>query len=1049
MHKTWQQWLKLFVVAFFIAISSSAWGQMITQKGVVIDQAGEPIIGATIMVKGTKDGVATDIDGNFTLNCKSGSILQISSIGFKPAEVKATGSDLEVTMVENSEVLDEVVVVGYGTMNKKHVTGAMTSIDQTRLEQKNATSVLDALQGSVPGMQITSTSGAPGQSSFVTMRGASTFSDGAVSPLFVVDGVVVDDIDNISPSDIKQIDVMKDAASASIYGARAANGVIFITTKFGEAGKTNVSVRYQHSWSSVANKLPQLNAFESRLSLDATKFTPANTLEKFNNRTDSVGLLYTTNYYYQDLLFRTANRDEMNAQISGGNSNYTYRVSLNYVGQEGVMLTSFNDVYTANANFDYNPWKNVRLSTRVRLSYNKRNNIRGAVLQDAMRRDANLIIWYPDGELIPYSSSGGRRNPIAELEQRKNETTRYNGVFYQSVAWTIAPYLRLEGNISANFNTSRNVQFVSKNLDGNSKNSGSDQTVNTWKYSGEAFATFNKNFGEDHSLTAVLGTSFETSNAYTSNIAGSEYLSETLHWMNMATVYNLNNVYTNGWEESLASFFGRAVYSFKNRYTLTAVVRRDGSSRFGSNNRWGTFPSVSAGWRFSDESFMRWATPALTDAKLRVSWGKTGNDKIGRYESKTVYTDNGSYNGVGAIVPSTKYGNPNLKWEETTSTNLGLDLAFFNGRLTFAGDYYIKKTTDLLADQNLPYTTGYNNIRVNLAGIENKGVELSVTAIPVANRNFNWTTTLTWWKNNNTITSLAREDYVHNSTWYVAEGKPAGLWYGYKNLGVYQYDASNAYAEDYHTRLTPVFERDEYDNVIIGLNGQPTLIEYRNPDGTVYEGEVKRLKANGVVAGGGDVIWQNMPDANGVYDDEINTNDQMILGNANPKWFSSWYNSVSYKNFSLSFSFYLSWGGKIYNDNKRYYTSWGGNTHRQSPEYILQGWKYPGEITTWYALDTKSRKTNNQSMALNSQFLENGTFLRLQSLRFTYTLEKKWIKKTPFSNIQAYLYGNNLMTWTNYTGFDPEIGGSVLAPGKDSSIYPHNRELGCGINVNF
>lgn len=204
-----------------------------------------------------------------------------------------------------------------------------------------------------------------------------------------------------------------------------------------------------------------------------------------------------------------------------------------------------------------------------------------------------------------------------------------------------------------------------------------------------------------------------------------------------------------------------------------------------------------------------------------------------------------------------------------------------------------------------------------------------------------------------------------------------------------------------------------------------------------------------MVAGGGDVIWQNMPDANGVYDDEINTNDQMILGNANPKWFSSWYNSVSYKNFSLSFSFYLSWGGKIYNDNKRYYTSWGGNTHRQSPEYILQGWKYPGEITTWYALDTKSRKTNNQSMALNSQFLENGTFLRLQSLRFTYTLEKKWIKKTPFSNIQAYLYGNNLMTWTNYTGFDPEIGGSVLAPGKDSSIYPHNRELGCGINVNF
>lgn len=222
--KSWLLQLRLLVVAFFIGISSGAWAQMITQKGVVLDQAGEPLIGATVMVKGTKDGVATDIDGNFALNCKQGSILQITSIGFKPSEVKATGTDLEIRMVEDSELLDEVVVVGYGTMSKKHITGAMTSIDQTKLEQKNATSVLDALQGSVPGMQITSTSGAPGQSSFVTMRGASTFTDAAVSPLFVVDGVVVDDIDNISPSDIKQIDVMKDAASASIYGARAEIG---------------------------------------------------------------------------------------------------------------------------------------------------------------------------------------------------------------------------------------------------------------------------------------------------------------------------------------------------------------------------------------------------------------------------------------------------------------------------------------------------------------------------------------------------------------------------------------------------------------------------------------------------------------------------------------------------------------------------------------------------------------------------------------------------------------------------------------------------------
>ena len=733
-RRLWLSHWRLLLVSLFMAVASSAWGQDISQQGTVIDVAGEPVIGASVIVKGSKIGVATDIDGKFTLKCKTGSTLHISSIGYKPTEVKATGQPLEITLAEDTEMLDEVVVVGYGTMSKKHISGSMSSVDEKLIEQKSPVSVLDALQGAAPGLQVVSNSGAPGASSFVSMRGASTFSDEGVTPLFVVDGVVVESIDDISPNDIKRIDVMRDAASSAIYGARAANGVIFITTKSGEQGKPRVDAKYQRSYYTASNKTPQVNAFESRLSMSASDLNNASkTLEKFGERTDSVGLQYSTNYYYQDLLLHTAPRDEATLQISGGNNQFLYRLSLGYVGQEGIILTSYNDRYTANLNTEYNPWKDVKFITRVRLSYNKKNNIKEAVFQDANRRDPDMIIWYPDGELIPYWASGGRRNPIAELTEKLDETTRYDGQFYQGLQWSFTPWLRLDANIAANYSTSRNVTFEGVSLKGNETdpNTGREQNNQQWKYQGEAFLTFNKKFGEDHQLTAVAGMSFEKTHALLNSIGGSSFISESLHYMNMATVYNLQQVYTNGWEESMVGMFARGVYSWKGRYTLTGVVRRDGSSRFGKNNRWGVFPSVSAAWRFSDEPWMKWASETFTDGKIRASYGVTGNDRIGRYESQTVYSVGKAYNGVGAVVPGTKYGNPNLKWEQTKQTNFGIDLSFWGGRMVFNADYYIKKTNDLLADQNLPFTTGYNNTRINLCAIHNQGIELSLTAVPV------------------------------------------------------------------------------------------------------------------------------------------------------------------------------------------------------------------------------------------------------------------------------------------------------------------------------
>lgn len=1044
-------WRLSFVLSTLIW-SLQVLAQGITQTGVVIDQNNEPMIGVTVKVRDTNNGAITDLDGNFSIKCNKGAVLTFSFMGYKTIEHKANGQRVKIIMEEDAQALDEVVIVGFGTMNKKHITGSMSSVNAKTLEEKNSVNVFDALQGAAPGMQIVSNSGAPGASSFVSIRGASTFSDDGVAPLYVVDGVVVDNIDDISANDIKQIDVMKDAASAAIYGARSANGVILITTKSGESGKPRVDARYQHSFYTVARKLPQVNAFESRLSMAASDLDkPDKILEKFSARTDSVGMQYSTNYYYQDLLFRTGGRDDANVQISGGSKGFRYRASLNYIGEKGVILESGNDKYTANLNADYEPWKNIKFTTRIRLGYNKVNNIKESVLQDAMRRDPDMIIWYPDGELIPYYSSGGRRNPIAELQQKLDERTTYSGNFYQGLTWTFTPWLKLDADISADYKSARKLTFSSKYLEGsdNGKNTGADQSQQTWKYAGEAYLNFNKTFAKDHSVSAMLGTSFEVSNQLQYNIAGSFFLSEDVHYMNLATVKDVQNIYTTGWDESMASFFGRVVYSWKSRYTITGNLRYDGSSRFGKNNRWGAFPSISAAWRISDEPFMRWSNSVLTDAKIRGSYGITGNDKIGRYESQTVYTSGSQYyNTIGGIVPADKYGNPDLKWEQTKQTNIGVDLSFLNGRIMFVADYYIKKTSDLLSDYNLPSTTGYSKMRVNLASIENKGIELSVTAVPVQTRNFSWSTTVNWWKNDNKILDLAREDYI-SSAWLIAAGKPAGLFYGYKNLGVYEYNASNAWTPDYKTRLTPVFKRDENGNVIIGLNGQPTLVKYLNPDGSEYTDKIAQMKVNGVIAGGGDVIWYNKPDENGELDGVINSNDQTELGKANPDWYGSWTNSLSYKDFSLSFNFYVSWGGQVWNDLKRYYCSWGGNTHKQTPEYIMQGWKYPGEITSWYALNSKARKTNNHSMSLSDQFLEDATFIRLQSARLSYNVNPRFLQKTPLRTVQVYVYGNNLLTWTNYTGYDPELSGGVLTPGKDSSKYPRKREFGFGFNVGF
>ncbi len=1018
--------------------------------GKVTDDKGEALPGVNIVVEGTSSGTVTNVEGQYTISMVEGkNVLVFSFVGYLPHKVTVGNRNtVDVVLEADTKALEEIVVIGYGQQAKRDVTGAIGTISEKTIAERQAVNVFDAMQGAVAGVQISSNSGAPGSGSNIIIRGASTFSDEGVQPLYIVDGMIVPDIDGLNPNDIKSIDILKDQASAAIYGSRSANGVVLITTKSGEEGKPRVDVRYLRSYNTVANTLPQVNKFERVLNHNSTRGA---VLEKYNANADSVGLISSTSNNYQELLTRTAIRNDIGLSVSGGTAKLKYFTGLNYIGENGVILTSYSNRANLRINVDYEASKRLKFGTRISVSNMKTNNISEAnVLGWALKRITDYIIWYPDGSLAPVYAMGGQRNPVQEIYERKNITRRYEGNFNQFLEYQFNSWLQFRASATGNVMLSRNNQFVGKELDANGnedlrRSTGSDQTI--WRYSvlSDAYFSVNKTFGA-HRLNGMVGASIENGKTENLRFGAQNYVTESgLSTINLGTL-NISQTETFAQDYAIVGAFTRWGYTFNDKYILNAIVRADGSSKFGKDNRWGVFPSISAGWRFSDESFMGWSRKVLSEGKLRLGYGTGGNDRaLGYYESQTRYESGHPYMGIAGVSAVGTYGNPGVRWEETRSSDLGLDLTFLNGRFTFSGEYYVKTTKDLIVPVNLPTQTGYTTMKMNLAGIENRGVAFSVSGYPIPKGgDFTWQTTVNWARNRNKITNLAREDYVQDNIWYVAEGMATGNFYGYRQQGIYQYNASNAYTEDYRTQLAPVVSRDAQGNVIIGQNGEPTVEGYRLPNGEMYAGEVKQLTVNGIVARGGDVIWENLPDANGNYDDKIDDSDRQFLGNAQPLWDLGWNNMFTYKKWSLSFNMYARWGGKIYNKFMHSYASWGGNLHNQHPDYVRTGWKYPGQITDWYWI---SNDRNYNYRELSSAFLEDGSFIRLRNIRLSYQLSNQWAGKVGLKNAMLYVYGNNLLTWTNYTGYDPEIGGGVLTPGRDNATYPRKREIGIGINI--
>jgi TonB-linked SusC/RagA family outer membrane protein len=1015
----------------------------ITVKGKVTGQDGKGIEGTTVNVKGTQTTVVTNTTGDYSIKVPGpNSVLVFSFVGFTTkVEKVGTRTVISPTLMASASDLDQVIVIGYGTQKKRDVTGAISSISAKSIEEKQPVSIFDAIQGAAPGVRVMSTSGAPGEESGITIRGLSTLSDEGVKPLYIVDGVPMDNLNTINPNDIQSIEILKDAASAAIYGSRSANGVILVTTKRGSSGKPQITLGYLRSYNTLSNRISQANRLEREMYDQRSK------LGLDPHRDDSTSFSKNTDNDYQALITQTAVRDQVDLGIMGGNKTLNYFSSLQYLDETGIVITSYNKRFSLRTNVEYNPSSKFNMSTRLNFSYQTKNNINeGNVIQQSLQRPPGMALFFPNGEYIYFN--GGRRNPLAEAYLRNNISKIYKGVLYQGFDYKPFADLTFHADASADIQLNRTSSFASKFLSSSNPpiSSGGDRTQIPTRLQGNLLVTYQKKFNGVHNLTAMAGMNVEKNRIDEANIEGTFFVTEAVQTLNAAGQYDLSDLYSQASASSLVGFYSRLGYDYKGKYLVNATIRRDGSSVFGATNRWGNFPSVSVGWRISDEKFMDRFKGVLTDAKVRASWGTTGNQGIGDYDAAQQFVF-GSYfyNGVSGVRTNSRMGNGALKWEQTIQTDLGLDLSFLGGRISFTGDYYKKVTSDLLYDDPLPYEIGFSKARVNRGGIQNVGVELMLTAYPIRTKDFSWQSTVNWATVKNTITSLPT-DYI-DDIWSVEQGKEAGNFFGYKYLGIYEYDQSNAYSEDYSVRLIPQFQKDAQGNVVIEKNMEPVLLGYTTPDGKPYTGVVKQLTTNGVVSQGGDVIWQNLPDAKGVYNGDIGNEDRQFLGHGQPRWSMGWSNYFTYKQFSLSFNFYGNFGGSIYNQNRRNLASFSNSNTTPDSYFIQNMWKYPGQITDTYRGGDK--KADNMRRG-GSQYLEDGSFVRLQSVRFGYKLPEKLSNKVAMKVLNVYIYGTNLLTWTDYTGFDPEVAqNSVLKPGDDTGRYPRRRELGMGINITF
>jgi TonB-dependent starch-binding outer membrane protein SusC len=1022
---------ELFFFLFIILTTVSSFAQVTRVKGNVTDAKGSPVAGASVTVKGTSNGTTTDSSGNFSVSVPSAnSVLVVSAIGYSNQEMKVGNqSFLVFALSDKSGSLDEIVVIGYGTQKKRDVTGAITSVSSKDIAQRNPNTLFDALQGKAAGVLITDDNGDPFGQGTIQIRGASTINSGN-GPLYVIDGIISENANFLNPADIESIDILKDIASTAIYGARGANGVILITTKKGKEGRPVVSANYYRLYGVLAHKLRTTTA-------DELRYYRGQRGDGNNGYiTDSLNPYLNSDNDYQDLLFRTGLKQVASLSIGGGQKGINYYGGLTYTDDQSIVLNSWVKRLQSKINISYQPNSKFTVSHSLAFAYETGNTIPlGNSAKQVFERNPWTSIYRPDGSLAGYVES--KRNPVAQALYNINLDNNYTVQFNTQMAYQVLKDLKFTTLFNAQMdnNTNRSLSPSILTSGGTGDATGSNNFGKNvyWEY--QAYLNYNKALG-NHSLSGTAVFSADRRRNDQIQIGMYKYLDEDLLMGNIATIdLATNKTFTTATAYSDANFTFRGGDTYLGKYIVQGTYRRDASSRFGPNNRWGNFYSGSFAWRFSNEKFMTWAANWLTDGKLRVSYGKAGNDRIGNtnYPSYTVINFGGDYyNGYGSAAENTSLGNSDIHWESTTSLNYGMDLSLFRNKLNITADYYIKTTDDLLYNSALPAETGKKDVNINLGSIQNKGLELTGIATIISNKNFKWDVSANISFQEAVIQSLNNHtSFISGNKWLIREGGKIGDFYLWKNLGVYQYDVSNAYDSVTGQKLTPVNVSSNGQTADYFLNGKP------------FQGSIRRLTRNGFVLQGGDTEWQDVNN-----DGVIDENDKIIAGNALPDYFYGFGSTLSYKGFTLNFLFNGQVGNKIYNTVKN---TQNNNSSTYTPpiwDAALYSWHQQGDISA-YPLFSRKDTRGSISTGYNSLYLEDGSFLRLTSARLAYLLDSKVAKRLLMKQASVYVYGNNLLTWTNYSWYDPEFSSTGLNIGDDTGKYPKRREVGVGININF
>ena len=1042
----------LLSFALFLSVTNLFAQNSIRVAGTVRDNKGTGIAGVSVTIKGTTTGTTTDNTGAYSINVPSPqTVLLFSSVGY--VELSETVGDrkiINLTLADKANDLDEVVVIGYGqTVKKRDLTGSISSINSKQIAERQPINLFDALQGQAAGVLIMNDNGEPGAQGSIQIRGNSTFITDGNTPLYVVDGVITDNAAGINPADIDKVEVLKDASSTAIYGARAAAGVILITTKKGKEGKPRLDVQYSKVFGWLAHKIQQANAADLRY---YRKLQSGDVDGSGGTFTDSLNPSFNSDNDLQALLLgNRGNRDDIKVGVGGGQRGLTYYGSINYINDRGTALNTWNKSIQSRINTEFQFSSKVKYSTNLTFywSYGNFTSINNS-LRPVFDRPSYLRIYNPDGTLTSYLNS--KRNPVtnALLEDNTRETLKAQ--MNHQVDFQIMKDLKFTTSFNAQLTSFEGFYFQPRYLDDNgNENFAKNDNNRTFSWLAQGFLNYNKKIG-NHSFTGLLGVEKDRDKYDFSHLEGKNFIIETAHYVKGAFINNFTLQENKGQAASTSSFFTRLGYDYKGRYIVQGTYRRDASSRFGPDNAIGTFFSGSGAWRFSDEKFMNWASGWLTDGKLRFSAGSTGNDRVGFYDwQQLVVQANTYYAGVPGASLSTIFGNRDLGWEETIQKNGGLDLNMFKGRVGLSVDYYIKTTKKLLYNNAMQSSTGYTGIKVNVGSTETRGLEFQVNTVPYTSKNFSWNLSGNIAFENAVIKELASHaPFIAGNpgrpNWLIEEGGKIGNFYGWKKLGIYQYDVSNAYTKD-GQKLTPV---GVVVKKYVGSNPSPrkdtvTFAGY-TLNGKPYTDTVYNKYTNGLKLLGGDTEWEDLNN-DGVIDDL----DRKVLGNSQPDFYFGIVNTFNYKQFSLTVIVNATIGGKVYNSFKEGLTNNSSSNGPALPEAIYGAWKAQGDIANWpYFPDIRGDTRNSRRLGGNSYFIEDASFVRLSSAKLTYRFKQRIARKAFMNNATMYIYGINLLTWTDYTGYDPEFSSSnSLQPGEDNGKYPKRREFGMGVNLQF